>query len=228
MKKSRRMCEKQLALKAKTQPKLFFAHVRRNRHLKKNIIGLKDNEGETIFTPSAQAELLKNFYSSIFRKDNGLLAKMKSFGLGDVVVRWNRRLKKSIIGLKDNVGETPSAQAELLKNFFSSIFCEDDPRPTPPLPVPTVVMPVPQLSISVVHRELSSLDISKGAGPDDINPQMVRWLAEFLAEPLSKLFANSLTTAVVPTDWRLAIKCPIHKKGIQRMFPTTAPWVSLL
>ncbi len=62
MKKSRRKYEKQLALKAKTQPKLFFAHVRRNRYLKKNIIGLKENEGETRFTPSAQADLLKNFY----------------------------------------------------------------------------------------------------------------------------------------------------------------------
>ncbi len=61
MKMSRRKYEQQLALKAKTQPKMFFAHVRRNRHLKRNIIGLKDNEGETLFTPSAQAELLKNF-----------------------------------------------------------------------------------------------------------------------------------------------------------------------
>ncbi len=127
MKKSRRKYEKQLALKAKTQPKLFFAHVRWNRHLKKNIIGLKDNEGETIFTPSAQAELLKNFYSFIFR--------------------------------------------------------EDYARPTPTLPVPTVVMPVPQFSIPVVHRELSSLDMSKGAGPDDIHPQMVRWLADFWLNP---------------------------------------------
>ncbi len=123
MKKSRRKYVKQLALKAKAQPKLFFTHVRRNRHLKKNIIGLKDNEGETIFTPSAQAELLKKFYSSIFRKDNA--------------------------------------------------------RPTPTLPVPTVVMPVPQFSIPVVHRELSSLGITKGAGPDDIHRQMVRWLADF-------------------------------------------------
>ncbi len=100
-----------------------------------------------------------------------------------------------------------------MKNFYSSIFREDYARTTPTLPVPTVVMPVPQFSIPVVHRELSSLDISKAAGPDDIHRQMVRWLADFLAEPLSKLFANSLTTAVVPTDWRLAIKCPIHKKG---------------
>ncbi len=91
MKKSRQKYEKQLALTAKTQPKLFFAHVRRNRQLKKNIIGLKDNEGETIYTPSAQTELLKNLYSSMFREDHA--------------------------------------------------------RPTPNLPVPTVVMPEPQFSI---------------------------------------------------------------------------------
>ncbi len=34
-------------------------------------------------------------------------------------------------------------------------------------------MPVPQFSIPVVYRELSSLDISKGASPDDIHPQIV-------------------------------------------------------
>ncbi len=81
--------KKQLALKAKAHSKWLFAYVRRNR--RKNIIGLKDNKDETIFTPSAQAELLKNFYSFLFR--------------------------------------------------------EDYARPTPTLPVPTVVMPVP-------HREL--------------------------------------------------------------------------
>ncbi len=120
-------------------------------------------------------------------------------------MRRNRHLKKNIIGLKDNVGETPSAQAELLKNFYSSIFREDYARSTPTLPVPTAVMPMPQFLVPVVHRELSSLNISKGAGPDDTHPQMVLWLADFLAEPLSKLFANSLTTAVIPTGWRLAI-----------------------
>ncbi len=51
----------------------------------------------------------------------------------------------------------------------------------PFLPVPTVVMLVPQFSIPVVHKELSSPDISKGAGPDDIHLQMVRWLADFFA-----------------------------------------------
>ncbi len=63
MKNARRNYEQQLALKAKSQPTLLLAPVRRNRHLKENIIGSKDNEVETIFTPSAQAELLKDFYS---------------------------------------------------------------------------------------------------------------------------------------------------------------------
>ncbi len=58
-----------------------------------------------------------------------------------------------------------------------------------------------------------------------------RWYAGlliFLAEPLSKLFANPLTTAVVPTDWRLAIIYPIHKKGDPEYVSTTAPLFSLL
>ncbi len=50
-----------------------------------------------------------------------------------------------------------------------------------------------------------SSDISKEADPDDIHPQMVSRLADFLAEHLSKLFADSQTTAVVPTDWHLVI-----------------------
>ncbi len=83
-------------------------------------------------------------------------------------------------------------------------------------------MPVPQFSTPVVHKEFSSLDTSKGAGPDDIHPQILRWLADFLAEPLSKLFPNSITTAMVPTDWLLAIARPMHKKDAHRTFPTAA------
>ncbi len=40
-----------------------------------------------------------------------------------------------------------------------------------------------------------------------------RWFADFLAGPLSKLFANYITTAVVPTKWRLATTCPIYERG---------------
>ncbi len=70
-------------------------------------------------------------------------------------------------------------------------FREDNERPTPTLPVPTVALPGPQFSTPVVHRKLSVRDTSKGAVPDDIHPQIVRWLVDFLAEPLFKLFDSS-------------------------------------
>ncbi len=89
-------------------------------------------------------------------------------------MRRNQHLKKDTIGLKDNVGKTTfmsSAQAELLKNFDLCILRGDDARPTPAMAIPTAVMPVSQFLMPVRHRELSSLDISKGDGPDDIH----RW-----------------------------------------------------
>ncbi len=64
-----------------------------------------------------------------------------------------------------------------------------------------------------MRRELSILDISKGAGPDNIHSQVVRWSADFLAEPLDKLLANPLKTAAVPSHCSLAIICPILKKS---------------
>ncbi len=89
-------------------------------------------------------------------------------------------------------------------------FSEDKKRPAPTLPVPLVIMPVPQFSTPVEHRTLSILDPLNGAGPDSTQTQMVRWLADGLAEPLSNLCANFLTPVVVPTDLGMAITCPIH------------------
>ncbi len=59
----------------------------------------------------------------------------------------------------------------------------------------------------------ASLDISKELVLMTFTRRWYACLLTFLAEPLSKLFANSLRTAVVPTDWRLVIICPVHKKG---------------
>ncbi len=72
-----------------------------------------------------------------------------------------------------------------------------------------------------------SLDFSKWAGPDDSHLQTVRWVADFLAEPLSNSFSNSIPTAVAPFDWRLPILCPINTRVTQRTFPTTLVPISI-
>ncbi len=100
----------------------------------------------------------------------------------------------------------PSAQVVLLKDIFlSGFFREDDERPGP--------TNGRHAGAADVHRELTGVDISKGAGREAIQPHVPRWIADCLPEPWSILFANSLSAVVVPLDWCYAITCPIHENG---------------
>lgn len=69
---SRKQYEHKIASVAKQQPKRFFAHVRRNKHLQCNITSLKDENGLQTFNPVEQCNILKTFYSSVFKSDNGI------------------------------------------------------------------------------------------------------------------------------------------------------------
>ncbi len=55
----------------KYESKVFFAHVRRNRQLNHQIISLKPNLTVIVKEPTVQAELLNEFYDSVFLTDNG-------------------------------------------------------------------------------------------------------------------------------------------------------------
>jgi len=50
-------------------------------------------------------------------------------------------------------------------------------------------------------------------GPDGKHPQVLRELADVVAEPLSIIFERSWRTGEVPEDWRKASVTPIFKKG---------------
>ena len=50
-------------------------------------------------------------------------------------------------------------------------------------------------------------------GPNGMNPQMLRELADVIAEPLSIIFERSWRTEEVPEDWRKANVTPVFKKG---------------
>ncbi len=54
---------------------------------------------------------------------------------------------------------------------------------------------------------------TESPGSDQLHPKSYKWLATFLAEPLARLFYNSLATAVVPGDRKAAVTCPTFKKG---------------
>ncbi len=88
----------------------------------------------------------------------------------------NRQLSCQIISLKTDLGviaKEPEAQAELLKEFYGAVFRIDNGQPTPALPIPSVMMGIPVFTPCLVHKGLSTLDTSKGPGPDQLHPKLL-------------------------------------------------------
>ena len=72
-----------------------------------------------------------------------------------------------------------------------------------------------KISEQGVKKLMENLSPYKAGGSDGISPQVLRELAEELAPALTIIFQSSLSTGIVPTDWRDAYVTPIFKKGEQ-------------
>ena len=65
-------------------------------------------------------------------------------------------------------------------------------------------------------KKIEELNSNKSQGPDEIHWRLLKLLKELssvIAEPLAKLFQNSLVQCVVPNDWREANVTALFKKG---------------
>jgi len=130
-------------------------------------------------------------------------------------VRDKSKCKQKIGPLTKPDGSSTSSDgevAEVLNDYFQSVFTSESD---------TVELShdgVAQLSeVSITELEvfeaLSSLKPNKAPGPDNLNPQVLKYCAGSLAKPLFLLFTESLNTGVLPSDWRQANVTPIFKKG---------------
>ena len=54
---------------------------------------------------------------------------------------------------------------------------------------------------------------SKAAGPDEIKPKLLKDLSVEIEPILTISFNKSVTTGIVPSDWRTAHVSPVYKKG---------------
>lgn len=69
------------------------------------------------------------------------------------------------------------------------------------------------LTIDDVMTHLRNIDTSKGDGPDNISPILLKNCADGLASPLLRIFNLSLSTGIFPTRWKTSYITPIFKSG---------------
>jgi len=74
---------------------------------------------------------------------------------------------------------------------------------------------VPDIQVTTpgVLKLLSQLDVRKSIGPDGISPWILKETSHEVAPILTFIFNQSLSSGVVPQDWRLANIFALHKKG---------------
>lgn len=103
--------------------------------------------------------------------------------------------------------------ANLFASFFKSVFTNDT-VPIPEGPSGNELCDV-TLTADELVTELRRLNINKGAGPDNIPNLFLKSMADELANPLLKIFNQSLSSGVFPSAWKTAYVTPIFKSGLR-------------
>ena len=158
--KSVKLFEKELAKNIKKNPKAFYAYAKSKMKTKEHIPDLKVDNKPDASTSFAKAEVLNNYFSSVFTKEN-------------------------------------------LVNIPSFTF----PRSIPP------ISDLIDFSITNVLKKLQKLKLNKSPGPDGLHPRVLYELADLIAEPLSFIFKKVFEEGVLPQTWKDALITPLFKKG---------------
>ena len=105
-------------------------------------------------------------------------------------------------------------KANVLNNFFSSVFVTEGDTPSPPFESNyTSTLSTINVSVLDMENQLKSLKINKSPGPDGIHPKLLYECAKVLAYPLKLLFDATMKTGKIPSKWKIAEVKPLFKKG---------------
>ena len=133
-------------------------------------------------------------------------------------VKSKAKTKEHIPNLKSEqtkIASSDQEKAEILNDFFSSVFTEEDTQnvPTPNMKEVTQELQDIKVELDDVYRRLTDLKVNTSAGPDNIHPRVLKELSAVLKYPIQIILQQSLNECKIPTDWKLANITPIHKKG---------------
>ena len=127
------------------------------------------------------------------------------------------KIKESVsnlIGSDGKTTENDEQAANVLLDFFSSVFTVEDNNTMPNFPKRDATdLNLIQINEEQMYSALKQLNVSKSPGPDEIHPLVLNELASELAYPLMLLFNKTINEGKIPSFWKVAEVRPIFKKG---------------
>ena len=124
-----------------------------------------------------------------------------------------------LIKSDNTMASSSKDKANVLNDFFSSVFTREDRSYIPDFPTASYNVPFADMTITIedVRKKLDALNPNKATGPDEIPPRLLKELADVLAGPIAIIMNKSIQEGNLPSIWKKANVVPIFKKGKKNM-----------
>ena len=121
----------------------------------------------------------------------------------------------------------PASKANVLNQYFKTVFTVEDGK-NQPHKGQSLYPAIANFEITTqgVYNILNTCNPYKSPGLDGIHPHALRETATEVSPMLTHIYQQSLSTVVLPTQWKHAYVTPIFKKGA-KTDPTNYRLVSL-
>ena len=134
-------------------------------------------------------------------------------------VNSRKPIKNAIGPLKDvqgNVISSDEGMADLLNEYFASVYTEEDLQEIPSAPILYQGRePLQKINITLerVREKIEKLNVNKSPGPDEFYPKEIKEVENELAPHFYDIYKTSLEQRKAVLDWKLQNVTPLFKKG---------------